>query len=39
MKTTAILRPWISAVILGFSTGPALSAESTALHEIKIGYT
>jgi ABC-type nitrate/sulfonate/bicarbonate transport system substrate-binding protein len=40
MKTTAIFRPWLSAMmVLGFSTGPALSAESTALHEIKIGYT
>jgi len=26
-------------VILGSSTGPALSSESTALHEVKIGYT
>ena len=40
MKTTNILRLWISAVvILGSSTGLALSAESTALHEVKIGYT
>ena len=40
MKATHILRPWISAVvILGSSTGPALSSESTALHEVKIGYT
>src|SRR5215813_10023985 len=40
MKATHILRPWISAVvILGSSTGPALSSESTALHEVKISYT
>jgi NitT/TauT family transport system substrate-binding protein len=40
MKTTNILRLWISAgVILGSSTGLALSAESAALHEVKIGYT
>lgn len=40
MKTTHILRLWMSAVvILGSSIGPALSAESTALHEVKIGYT
>ena len=40
MKTTNILRLWFSAVvILGFSTGLALSAESAALHEVKIGYT
>ena len=40
MNTPNILRLWISAVvILGFSTGSALSVESTALHEIKIGYT
>jgi NitT/TauT family transport system substrate-binding protein len=40
MKTTDILRLWISAVvILGSSTGLALSAESAALHEVKIGYT
>ncbi len=40
MKTTNILRRWISAVvILGSLTGLALSAESMALHEVKIGYT
>jgi hypothetical protein len=40
MKTTKILRLWISAaVILGCSTGLTLSAEPTALHEVKIGYT
>jgi len=40
MKTTHILSLWMSAVvILGSSISPALSAESTALHEIKIGYT
>ena len=40
MKTTDILRLWISAVvILGSLTGLALSAESMALHEVKIGYT
>ncbi len=40
MKITDILRLWISAVvILGFLTGLALSAESMALHEVKIGYT
>jgi len=40
MKATHILRLWISVVlILGSLTGPALSSESTALHEVKIGYT
>ena len=40
MKTSHILILWILAVvILGSSIGPALSAESTALHEVKIGYT
>ena len=40
MKATHILRLWISVVvILSSSTGPALSSESTALHEVKIGYT
>jgi len=40
MKTTHILSLWMSAVvILGSSISPALSAESTALHEVKIGYT
>jgi NitT/TauT family transport system substrate-binding protein len=40
MKTTKILRLWISAaVILGCSTGLTLSAEPTALQEVKIGYT
>jgi NitT/TauT family transport system substrate-binding protein len=40
MKRTIILTFWISAaVILGYSTGPTLSAEPTALHELKIGYT
>ena len=40
MKATNILRCWISAaVILGCSTSPTLSAEPTALHEVKIGYT
>ena len=40
MKITDILRLWISAVvILGSLTGLALSAESMALHEVKIGYT
>ena len=40
MKTTNILRLWISAaVILVYSAGPTLSAEPTALQEVKIGYT
>jgi len=40
MKTTHVLRLWISAVvILGSSISMALSSESTALHEVKIGYT
>ena len=40
MKTTKILRLWISAaVILGYAAGPTLPAEPTALHEVKIGYT
>jgi hypothetical protein len=40
MKTTNILGLWISVgVILGYSTCPTLSAEPTALQEVKIGYT
>jgi NitT/TauT family transport system substrate-binding protein len=40
MKITNIPRLWIlAAVILGCSTGLTLSAEPTALQEVKIGYT
>ena len=40
MKTTNILRRWISAaVVFVNSTGPAWSADPTAFHEVKIGYT
>jgi ABC-type nitrate/sulfonate/bicarbonate transport system substrate-binding protein len=40
MKTTNILRRWISAaVVFVYSTGPAWSAEPTVFHEVKIGYT
>jgi NitT/TauT family transport system substrate-binding protein len=40
MKITNVPRLWIlAAVILGCSTGLTLSAEPTALQEVKIGYT
>jgi NitT/TauT family transport system substrate-binding protein len=40
MKTTIILKLWvILALILTCSLRPSLSAESTGLQEIKIGYT